>query len=944
MSTQSEQALENKLMAQLQELGWNSVTIPDEEVLISNLKNQLEAHNRTLLSDYEFKQVLNHLSKGNVFEKAKTLRDRVQYTKDDGETGYLELINQLHWCKNQYQVTNQVTMKGKYENRYDVTLLVNGFPLVQIELKRRGLEMKEAFNQTLRYHKHSFGAGKGLFGFLQMFVISNGVNTKYYANNPSKKGKLADFKQTFFWADEENKKITQLNEFAEIFLEKCQLSKMITKYIVLNESEQILMALRPYQYYAVENIVETVKTTENNGYIWHTTGSGKTLTSFKAAQILTQSPEVKKVVFVVDRKDLDFQTIKEFNAFSEGSVDATGNTKKLVEQFGDDTKLIVTTLQKLNTAIMREKYLKTMEPLKDENMVFIFDECHRSQFGDTHKRITEFFHKVQMFGFTGTPIFAENAAKNALGKRTTKDLFGECLHKYVITDAIRDENVLKFSVEYIRTFKQKDQIEEIDVEAIDTKEVMESPERLEKIVDYIILNHPRKTHTYEFTAMMAVPNVATLIKYYELFRDKMNQGLHNLRVATIFSYGANEEEREDETGLGGDDVMPDEGEPVNKHSREKLDEYIGDYNAQFGTNYSTDNFYGYYKNVGKRVKAKEIDLLIVVNMMLTGFDSKPLNTIYVDKNLKYHGLIQAYSRTNRIYGAKKSQGNVVCFRNLKPATDTAIELFANKEAEEEIILAPFEDYLEKFHEAHGKLKEISPTVDSVNDLLTEEDEAEFIQAFRALMRIKNVMECFSDFDFARLPIDEQEFADYKSKYLDLYEKVKGDRAKEKVSILDDLDFELELLIRDTINVTYIIGLLRNLQNATPEDREKQAKLISDLLDSEAQLRSKKELIEEFIAGQFSNLPEDADVGVEFEQYWAIKKQQAKAILAQEENLNEEGLEKVIGDYIFTEKVPLSDDVIKIMNERPKLKERKSVASRIIDKIKGFVETFLDGVE
>lgn len=380
MPTQSEQTLENNLIDQLQQLGWDRVTIPDEETLIENLKKQLEVHNRCLLSDYEFKQVLNQLSKGNVFEKAKTLRDRVQYTKDDGETGYLELINQLHWCKNQYQVTNQITMTGSYQNRYDVTLLVNGLPLVQIELKRRGLEMKEAFNQTIRYHKHSFGAGKGLFGFLQMFVISNGVNTKYYANNPSKKGKPADFKQTFFWADEENKKITQLHDFAEVFLEKCQLSKMITKYIVLNESDQILMALRPYQYYAVENIVETVKTTENNGYIWHTTGSGKTLTSFKTAQILTQSPEVKKVVFVVDRKDLDFQTIREFNAFSEGSVDATSNTQRLVKQFGDETKLIVTTLQKLNTAICNPKYLGTMEGLKEEKMVFIFDECHRSQF------------------------------------------------------------------------------------------------------------------------------------------------------------------------------------------------------------------------------------------------------------------------------------------------------------------------------------------------------------------------------------------------------------------------------------------------------------------------------------------------------------------------------------------------------------------------------------
>ena len=939
MSTQSEQTLENNLIAQLETLGWDRVTITDEESLLANLKKQLEIHNETTLSELEFKQILNKLAKGNLFQKAKTLRDRVQYTRDNGDTGYLELINQLHWCKNQYQVTNQITMTGKYTNRYDVTLLVNGLPLVQIELKRRGLEMKEAFNQTNRYHRHSFSAGMGLFGYLQLFVISNGVNTKYYANNPLNK---RDFKQTFFWADEDNKKITQLPEFAEVFLEKCQLSKIITKYIVLNESDQIAMALRPYQYFAVENIVEQVKNTENNGYIWHTTGSGKTLTSFKTAQILTQSPTVKKVVFVVDRKDLDFQTIKEFNAFSEGSVDATGNTKKLVEQFGDDTKLIVTTLQKLNTAICKPKYLATMEGMKDESMVFIFDECHRSQFGDTHRRITEYFSKVQMFGFTGTPIFAENAAKNALGKRTTKDLFGQCLHKYVITDAIRDENVLKFSVEYIRTFKKKEEIVDIDVEAIDTKEVMESPVRLNNVTDYIITNHARKTHSYALTSIMAVSNVQTLIKYYELFREKLNQGEHHLRVATIFSYGANEADAD----VDGGDEMPDEGQPVNKHTREKLDEYIDDYNETYGTNYSTDNFYGYYKDIGKRVRAKEVDILLVVNMFLTGFDSKPLNTIYVDKNLKYHGLLQAFSRTNRIYGSKKSQGNVVCFRNLKPATDKAIELFANKDAVEDIVLAPFENYLEKFNEAYEQLLKIAPTIDSVNELETEEDEAEFIKAFRNLLRLKNMMECFTDFNFKRLPIDEQTFADYKSKYLDLYDKVRSEGEKEKVSILDDLDFELELMTRDKINVSYIIGLLRNVQGGTEEEKAKQIKLINDLLDSETQLRSKRDLIDEFIAGQFNDLAPDADVSLAFDNYWAEKKKLAQSKISEEEHLDPEGLEKILGDYLFTQKPPMSDDIIKIINpeHKPKLKERKPVALRIIDKLKSFVETFLDAVD
>ncbi|MEH6808143.1 MAG: type I restriction endonuclease subunit R [Hyphomonas oceanitis] len=939
MSTQTEQQLENALVAQLETLGWEKVSIPDEAALIANLKTQLEAHNKATLSDVEFRQILNKLSRGNIFEKANILRDKVDFTRDDGSTGYVELINQIQWCKNQYQVTHQVTMTGKYTNRYDVTLLVNGLPLVQIELKRRGLEMKEAFNQTNRYHRHSFSAGHGLFQYIQLFVISNGVNTKYYANNPVNR---RDFKQTFFWADVENKKISTLSEFANDFLEKCQLSKMITKYIVLNESEQMLMALRPYQFYAVEAIVQRVLNTAKNGYIWHTTGSGKTLTSFKTAQILTQSPHVHKVVFVVDRKDLDFQTIKEFNSFQEGSVDATNNTSMLVKQFSDDTPLIVTTLQKLNTAILNPKHLSKMDALKDQRMVFIFDECHRSQFGDTHRRIKEYFPNVQMFGFTGTPIFAENAAKNALGKRTTKDLFDECLHKYVITDAIRDENVLKFSVEYIRTFKRKDEVTDIEVEAIDTAEVMEADERLDKITDYIIANHDRKTHARDFTAIMCVSNVKSLVTYYDKFKTKKEAGEHNLRIGTIFSYQANEEDA-DADGIA-DDVMPDDGEPVNKHSREKLDDYIDDYNTIFGTNFSTDNFYGYYKDIGKRVKKREIDILLVVNMFLTGFDSKPLNTIYVDKNLKYHGLVQAYSRTNRTMGSKKSQGNVVCFRNLKPATDKAIELFANKNAQEEIILAPYEDYVARFEEAVKNLLVVTPTVNSVDDLLTEEDEAKFVQAFREVIRIKNVLDCFTQFKFDDLPMSEQMFADYRSKYLDLYDKVRSEKEKEKVSILDDIDFEIELISRDKINVSYIIALLRNMQDAKPEERAKQRKTIMDMLDSEAQLRSKKELIEKFISQHFSNVPAGGDIGDAFDSYWSDERQKAIETLSAEEGLDLEGLERVIGDYLFTEKPPMRDDVIEIMAEKPKLKQRVTIASRVIDKIRDFVETFIDGVD
>jgi type I restriction enzyme R subunit len=833
-------------------------------------------------------------------------------------------------------------MTGTYTNRYDVTLLVNGMPLVQIELKRRGLEMKEAFNQTNRYHRHSFAAGMGLFNYVQLFVISNGVNTRYYANNPVNR---RDYKQTFTWATFDNARINQVAEFTEVFLEPCQLSKVITKYVVMNESDQLLMVLRPDQCYAVAAIVNQVQNTQKNGYIWHTTGSGKTLTSFKTAQILTQSPQVHKVVFVVDRKDLDFQTIREFNAIQEGSVDATNNTAMLVKQFGDATPLIVTTLQKLNTAISKERHKGVMEALRDKRMVFIFDECHRSQFGETHKRITEYFDNVQMFGFTGTPIFADNAAKNALGKRTTKDLFGKQLHAYVITDAIRDENVLKFSVEYIRTVKRKDNVEDIEVEAIDTAEVMEAPERLEKIVDHVIANHGRKTHGREFTAM-CVANVKSLIAYYELFRAKKEAGEHTLRIGTIFSYQANEEDA-DADGMGAGDDMPDETRPVNKHSREKLDEYIADYNAMFATNYSTKDsrlFYGYYKDIGKRVKKREIDILLVVNMFLTGFDSKSLNTIYVDKNLRYHGLLQAFSRTNRTMGAKKSQGNVVCFRNLKPATDEAIRLFADKNAEEDIILGPYDDYLEKFKEAVAKLFAVVPDVDAVDGLETEEDEALFIQAFREVIRIKNVLSCFTEFSFDDLPIDEQTFADFRSKYLDLYDKVRSDHEKEKVSILDDIDFEIELISRDKINVSYIVTLLQDMQGKSPAEQAKARKAITDILDTEAQLRSKKELIERFIAENFPNIQAGGDVGAEFETYWDEQKREAIKRLSEDEGLKAEGLEKVIGNYLFTEKPPMRDEVIGIMETRPKLRERGSIAERVISKIKEFVETFVDGVD
>jgi type I restriction enzyme R subunit len=777
------------------------------------------------------------------------------------------------------------------------------------------------------------------------------VNTKYYANN-----KNQSFKQTFYWTDKDNKRLTNiLNGFTSEFLEPCHISKMICKYILLNETHKVPMVLRPYQFYAVESLVERVKNSAKNGYIWHSTGSGKTLTSFKASQIIMNMPKVKKVVFVVDRKDLDYQTTKEFNSFSKGSIDGTDNTKALVKQFTDDTKLIVTTIQKLNTAISKKQYLDQMNKLKDEKIVFVFDECHRSQFGETHNRIKAFFNNIQMFGFTGTPIFADNSVKNELGRRTTTELFGDCLHKYVITDAIKDENVLKFSVEYVGRYKQKEGGSNVDIEVeeIDTKELMESPLRLEKITDYIINNHSRKTHNKEFTGMFCVSSVDTLIKYFDIFQKKKESGEHNLRIATIFSYAANEDDA-DANGFIPEEVSVVE-EPkalygLNTHSRDKLEEFIGHYNTMFGTKFSTkdsETFYNYYNDISKKVKERQIDILLVVNMFLTGFDSPTLNTMYVDKNLKYHGLIQAYSRTNRILNEQKSQGNIVVFRNLKNATDEAITLFSNKDAVDVIIMKPYEDYTDKFNEALKRLNNITPTINSVNDLKTEEDELEFVQAFRDLMRLKNILNSFSDFNWDDIDIDEQEFEDYKSKYLDLYDKVISEHQVEKVSILEDVDFELELIHRDEINVTYIIQLLIKLklkieQDGKGGDVENE---ISNIINTNTQLRSKRELIEKFIS---QNIPEIEDTNLipqEFDKFWIEEQRIAFNELVKSENLSVERTEQLIENYLFAEREPLREEVLGLIDgDKPTLLNRKKVGDGILKKIMDFVETFINGID
>ncbi len=955
MSKQSEQILEDQLITQLKKLGYAYTPIPDEKGLLVNLKAQLGKHNQVQFSDNEFEKVVNLLNKGSVFEKAHILRDKHHIVRDNGDNLYFELLNVEHWCQNEYQVTHQITQEGKYENRYDVTLLVNGLPLVQIELKRRGLEMKEAFNQVNRYQKHSFGAGKGLFHFVQLFIISNGVNTKYFSNFGTHK---QEYLQTFHWTDEQNNPLNNiLNGFTDVFLEPCHISKMICKYIVLNETDKRLMVLRPYQYYAVESIIKKVKeneilngyNVEKNGYIWHTTGSGKTLTSFKASQILSKIPAIKKVVFVVDRKDLDYQTNKEYDNFSKGSVSSASNTDDLIRKFNDPiVRIIVTTIQKLNNAIS-VRHLYKMRTIQNERMVFIFDECHRSQFGDTHKNIVNYFTNIQLFGFTGTPILD----KNSDGMKTTASLFGKCLHKYVITDAIRDENVLKFSVEYIQTFKKREHIVDLRVEQINESEVFDAPERKEAIADYIIQYHDQKTQNRRFCAMMCVQDIDALIQYYEIFKRKKSNGEHNLKITTIFSFAQNEDPMEEEVvsrlNIAAEPFVAYESR-YTPHRRELLETYVQDFNEMFGEAQDikdNEGFYKYYNAVAAKSKhpKHEADILLVANMFLTGYDSKNLNTLYVDKNLQYHGLIQAFSRTNRILDKNKTQGNIVCFRNLKDKTDEAIALFSNKDAIDEIIVEPYETYVEKFNETTKKLLEIAPLVDAVDGLYSEEEQLQFILVFRALMRLHKKMSHYTEFNWEDLEIEEQLFADYTSKYLDLKDRLATDTSPEKTSILNDIDFELELIRRDTINVTYILQLLVKFKaKHGSKDREGIEREIFNLLNTEVSLRSKRELIEKFIRENLPNIEDTDTIPDEFEKFWSAEQETAFHELVKTENLFEEKTERLIENFLFSERPPLAEEIIALRVEgRPSALQAKATRERILNKILGFVDTFVSGI-
>ncbi|RIO26750.1 type I restriction endonuclease subunit R [Staphylococcus saprophyticus] len=845
MGYQSEYGLEENVVKQLQDLGYERVLLRNETQLKENFRRILNERNAdklegTPISDSEFKRIMIDISDKSVFESAQILRDKYVLERDDETKVYLSLMNIKKWCQNTFQVTNQVSVNDTHKSRYDVTVLINGLPLVQIELKRSGVVITEAFNQIERYRRQNY---TGLFRFIQMFVVSNKMETRYYANSDQKIMKS----HMFYWSDEKNDRINVLKDFIESFLEPCHIAKMISRYMIINETDKILMALRPYQVYAVEALLNRAIETNNNGYIWHTTGSGKTLTSFKASQILAQEPDIKKVIFLVDRKDLDGQTLGEFNKFESDSVDRTFNTKKLLKQMADPTrKLIITTIQKMDNAIKSGH--PVMERYKEDKVVFIIDECHRTQFGSMHRIIRQHFGNAQYFGFTGTPRFEENASQDG---RATADIFGECLHHYLIKDAIRDGNVLGFSVEYMNTFDRSEKITEDGyVNKINEAEIWMADERVQKVAEHIIANHNKKTRDQMYTGMLTVQSIPMAIQYYRVFQKLKKQGVHNFNVTTIFSYQDNE---------AIDDTMDEQTR------RDILEGIIQTYNETFDKNFSTDTFDGYFNDVSNRVKKglpdQKLDILIVVDMFLTGFDSKKLNTLYVDRNLQHHTLIQAYSRTNRVEEPTKPYGNIVAYRNLKEKTDEAIELFSKTDNTDTVLSLSFQAYLTKFKQALIELFELAETPQAVDQLEREEDQRDFVIAYRELAKHMQKLKTFDEFAFDKetLGIDEQTYEDYKGKYLDIYDKViRPDKEiPEGESILDNIDFNIEILRNDLINVQYILDLLNQIDLSDTEQQEKDIKEIRKVLDKadDDQLRLKSDLIRTFLDKVVPNLNE-----------------------------------------------------------------------------------------
>lgn len=950
MPVQSEAALENGLIDTLQKMNYEYVHIEEEKNLSANFKKQLEKHNkkkleelgRTEFTESEFEKILIYLEGGTRFEKAKKLRDLFPLELESGERLWVEFLNRTHWCQNEFQVSNQITVEGRKKCRYDVTILINGLPLVQIELKRRGVELKQAYNQIQRYHKTSF---HGLFDYIQLFVISNGVNTRYFANNPN-----SGYKFTFNWTDAANVPFNDLEKFANVFFDKCTLGKIIGKYIVLHEGDKCLMVLRPYQFYAVEKILDRVENSNDNGYIWHTTGAGKTLTSFKAAQLVSELDDVDKVMFVVDRHDLDTQTQAEYEAFEPGAVDSTDNTDELVKRLHSNSKIIITTIQKLNAAVSKQWYSSRIEEIRHSRIVMIFDECHRSHFGDCHKNIVKFFDNTQIFGFTGTPIFVENAVDG----HTTKEIFGNCLHKYLIKDAIADENVLGFLVEYYHGNE--------DVEYADQ-------DRMTEIAKLILNNFNKSTFDGEFDALFAVQSVPMLIRYYKIFKS-LNP---KIRIGAVFTYAANSSQDDEQTGMNtGGFTSESTGEA------DELQAIMDDYNNMYGTSFTTENFRAYYDDINLRMKKKKadmkpLDLCLVVGMFLTGFDSKKLNTLYVDKNMEYHGLLQAFSRTNRVLNEKKRFGKVVCFRDLKSKVDEAIKLFSNGTPLEDIVRKPFNEVKRDYQELTKDFLEHYPEPHFVDYLQSENDKKQFILAFRDIIKKHAEIQIYNEFEKEAndLGMTEQQFMDFRSKYLDIYDtfaakpteqpsgyKVQDDESgmvaepdpsENDTTGLGDIDFCLELLHSDIINVAYILELIADL-NPYSEDYTEKRQHIIDTMIKDAELRSKAKLIDGFIQknvdddrDNFMARKQKADGTSDLEErlnnYIVTERNNAVNTLAKDEDLDASVLNHYLSEYDYLQKEQPEIIQEALKGKHLGLIKKRKAFTRIMDKLRTIIKVF-----
>ena len=974
---QSEAALENEFIKMLTEQGYEYLKINDSTALVNNLRTQLELLNDYKFTENEWTRFFNtNIANNNdgIVEKTKKIQtDHIQVLKrDNGTSKNISLIDKKNIHNNRLQVINQyVENGGNYENRYDVTILVNGLPLIHIELKRRGVALKEAFNQINRYQRDSFWAGTGLYEYIQIFVISNGTNTKYYSNttrnshikeqtatrNKSKKTSNS-FEFTSYWADSTNKPINDLVDFTRTFFSKHTILNILTKYCVFT-SEELLLVMRPYQIVATEKILNRIEvstnykkvgTIEAGGYIWHTTGSGKTLTSFKTAQLASNLEYIDKVLFVVDRKDLDYQTMKEYDRFEKGSANGNRSTKILQKQLEDNSsRIIVTTIQKLSEFVKRN----SNHPVYQKHIVLIFDECHRSQFGDMHKIIVRNFKNFHMFGFTGTPIFAQNAKNNSNPTFcTTKQAFGEKLHTYTIVDAINDGNVLPFRIDYVNTIKPKENIEDGNVNAINTEEVLSSHERIAKVVEYIINHFDQKTirnSLYDlrgkrlngFNSIFAVSSIPVAKKYYLEFKKQLAKTQKDLTIATIYSFAANEEDT-------ADGILDDEGfetELLDQSSREFLDFAISEYNKKFKTNFSSEGngFQDYYKDLSDRVKHREVDILIVVNMFLTGFDATTLNTLWVDKNLKQHGLIQAYSRTNRILNSVKSYGNIVCFRDLQQETNDAIALFGDKNASGIVLLKSYEDYYygytdenKKYHKGYEeRIAELLQKYPLGKQIIGEQAKKDFIKDMGSILRLRNILFSFDKFKGNEI-LSQRDFQDYIGMYADLYEEFKK-ISKETESIKDDIVFEMELVKQVEVNIDYILMLVSKYHKTNCKDKEILGS-INTAINSSLALRSKKELIEGFI----DRINVNNDIYKDWTAFVKEQKEHDLETLIEEENLNSEETRKFLDNSFRDGEVKTTGtDIEKILPPMRRFggDNKTKRKQTIIEKISKFFEKY-----